>query len=89
MTRPRVGIVSGVVLIVQIRKYICHNRVSTQLRRLPLATGAVFRLLDVNQMVAQFAPRLTISRVYGRETVGGCPRGSPDTIAACRLIFGG
>lgn len=29
----------GIVLIVQIRKYICHNRVSTQLRRLPPDRG--------------------------------------------------
>jgi hypothetical protein len=90
MTRSWVGIAGGVVLIVQIRKYICHNRVSTQLRR--LAIGVVFRSLDVNQMVAQFAPRprrRTVSRVYGRETVGGCPRGSTDAIAACLVGFWG
>lgn len=81
----------GRVLIVQIRKYICHNRVSTQLRRLPLATRVVFRSLDVNQMVAQFAPRprrrsLVCMGVKPSVVAPGGPRMPPRPVW---LIFGG
>jgi len=93
MTRSRMGIVSRVILIVQIRKYICHNRVSTQLRRLPPPPGywGGFPFAgckpDGGAICTSASP--TVSRVYRRETVGGCPRGSPDAIVACLVGFWG
>lgn len=75
-----------VVLIAQIRKYICHNETSTLQLLQPARQRGWFFALDANQMVVQFTPRPSIHRA---ELAVVAPGGLPDGITACSVGFWG